>query len=389
MAGYVVWIAMKLISPLMATVIILSIAIVLSIALAIWISGIYSTYTTEYSVKLEMIHNVYALRTFFVDIENKGSTATSITHVFINDREARLVWAWDLTTNTYLGRENPLLEPGHTVRIAIRSPQAFDEGIFVNLKIYTSMGYQLGKLLYITGHSAQAYINDWALHMWNYDSEHMLAIYRDYYVLYDNGVIPDVPRLFITGDWRSIRGYNISFNMWYALMNLYQNETILTEIALTDGSSSWGFIDLIGYRNRSLYLYTSFDGYSALVSGDFTEAHRYTLCLRVYSSGSVEIDLFIDGEKVYSRNTTIIYGWFIANYAIGIWDPAAMYDLYFDKYSENIDYIYYDDYSVYDEFNTTTTVFTSYVTNPPNIEEITSYPVILYDGNVGFELEEV
>ncbi len=380
---------MESVSKLIAAIIIIAISLSLVILLSLWLTGIFASHTTAFSVRMDIIEGVYAVKTFFIDLRNTGSLETSITHVFINDEPAELVWAWDLTTNEYLGYKDPVVKPGHDVRIAIRSPRPFKPGSYVDVKIYTSAGLKLSKLIVVTGHKALDYINNGCFHEWNYNVEHMLAVYRDYYMLYGDQ-LPDLPRLSITSDWRSIRVYDVSFNMWYAFMNLNVEETIIVEIALTD-TSHWEFIDVKALSNGRIMIHTTYDDSSVILSQEYLDPHRYRLVLKVYNeTGEVELEIYIDDELVYEKNTTKIYGWYIGNLCIGVWDEETMFDLYMDKFTEYIDWIYYNDTRIQSEYNTATpTIFTSYRLDPTTYNEITSYPITLYDETIGLGIEQI
>ncbi len=381
---------MKSVSILVAIAVVTAIVVALSITIALWVSGITSSYVEHYNVRVEVIEGVYAVKTFFIDLRNTGSRDTSVVDVFINKKQANLVWAWDLTENKYLGYNRPLLKAGHLVRLAIRSREVFTPGSLVEVKIHTSHGIEVYKLINIKGHVAMNYINNGGMHIWNYNIEHMLAIYRDYYELRDKGLIHDIPKLEVTIDSRSIREYVIEFNTWYAFLNLWEENTIITEIALTDGSGSWEFIDIEASSNGKLAFYTSYDDNWVDIDKRYLDPHTYKIVLKTYITGIVEVMLYIDDELLVDRNTSSIYGWFIANLCIGVWDEEAMYDMYLDKFIERIDWIYHSDTRVEEEFTTSSTnIFTSYTTepNPSAIKSITSYPVKLYNETIGFEIE--
>ncbi len=378
------------VSKLVATVTIVAVALIVSIIASLWISGLTSSYASEFNVRIEVIEGIYVVKTFFIDLRNTGSIDTSITHVFINQKPARLIWAWDLDEDKYLGCSEPIVKSGHTVRIAIRSPKVFVPGSIVEVMIYTSHGLKLFKYVAVTGHTALAFINNGGFHTWNYNPGYMLAIYRDYYMLRDNGLLPDVPLLSVSADTRSVREYCIEYNMWYALLSLYQEENIIMEIAVTNGYGRWEYIDLEATRDGSIAFYTSYDDYYVKIHKSCLDPHSYKLLFRVYRGGIVEVILFIDGEKLVDRNTSSIYGWFIGNLCIGVWDKKAMYDMYLDKFQEHIDWVYYNDTVVYEEFNTSTTnLFTSYTIEPEASAEkpITSYPVVIASETLGFEIE--
>ncbi len=372
------------VSPLIAIVALTVVVVAVSILFALWSAGLVESHLDYFGFKVNIVEGYYAVKTIFVDLKNTGSKATSITNVFVNREPAELEWAWDLIDNRYLGNKNPLLKPGHRIRIAIKSPKTLKPGTFVEIKLLTSHGVELYKMIRISGHKALDYINNGYFRSWDYDPSHKLAIYRDYYtVVYDNNELPDLPKL----STNTLTIYDLSFNMWYSMANLNVDETIIFEIALFDGENTWSFIDLIAKADGRTYVRLAFDNLEVDLGVSYLDPHNYKVVFKPFSPGIVEIKFFIDNRLVFSYNTTKVYDWIIANICFGVWNEASMHEMYLDKLREYIEWIAYGSTSLYEEFDDKdTSVFTSYIVE--NTSAITGYPVILYDGLMGFGIEK-
>ncbi len=258
----------------------------------------------------------------------------------------------------------------------------------VSIRMHTSSGQEIYTILRVNAHPALQYINNGYLYVWDYVPVHMLAIYREYWRLPNN--LPWTPELG-TDTWGAIEKYEVSFNMWYANLQIKGGPQIIMEIGLENeaNSNDWRYIDLKADPDGNLLFYIP--GYGDIqLNYKSTDPHSYRLVLRVYGQeGKVEVKLFIDRKLVVDENTTEIYGFYIENICFGVWDVDAMSMLYLDKYHEIINYVYEDTFELYSGFNDTTkVVFTSYVDTPGSIHDIEGYPTILYGGKLGFTIEE-
>ncbi len=79
---------MKAISPVIATVIIVSVAIAISIAVALWLAGVTTGFT---GVERLEIYNAYAEKkgdnfVVYVYLRNTGTTDATIKEIFINNK---------------------------------------------------------------------------------------------------------------------------------------------------------------------------------------------------------------------------------------------------------------------------------------------------------------
>ena len=145
---------MKAISPVIATVIIVSVAIAISIAVALWLTGITSGFTQTENLQIVSAYaqgnanNGWALT---LSIKNTGTTTASITNVFINGRPYSSVTG--VTVYVAVGTTNQTLsqwggsvpvKPGEnatvTIIIAPQSTSGFTDGQMVNVKVHTASG---------------------------------------------------------------------------------------------------------------------------------------------------------------------------------------------------------------------------------------------------------
>ncbi len=132
---------MRAISPVIATVIIVSVAIAISIAVALWLTGVTSGFTQTENLQ---IVSSYATAVTNPDngwnvtivLKNTGTVAATIDNIFINGipiSNAQGV-SWYNGTGT-------TIDPGKNVTIVIVLKQGtFSPGQMVNIKIHTASG---------------------------------------------------------------------------------------------------------------------------------------------------------------------------------------------------------------------------------------------------------
>ncbi len=380
---------MRSISVLMASIIIVAVVIALSIGYALWISSVTTDLTMNKNVRIEFYEALYAVKTIMIELSNKGTTTTSVTHVFINNIPAEIAWGWDLTTNEYLGRNDIPLRPGHRVMIAVKTSRfQLGPGVWVEVKIHTSSGVELYRSIMLTGHYALNYIREGFANSWDYSSKYMLAVYRDYYSLYDNGTIDHVPKLSIWNDEGATTYYRIEFNFWYAYLQLSTDESIIYEIAFTK-KGKWRFLDLIATSSGNIELELNFGKQVIRVDTGkrIMEPHNVVIEFKVYRR-KVEIIVTIDNDIVYHANTTKLKKWQIANQCFGVWNEASIWELYIDNIAENITWKNGGYYYIEEDFDDLyTNFFTDYRINRTVLLEITGYPVLHYNGDLGIMLD--
>ncbi len=378
---------MRGVSTVIAVVIIVAVTVALSIALAMWLLGVQGM-AQRSPARLVITRGTYAVRTLFIDMRNYGPGEATVTAVYVDSRLCSIVWAWDMSTGEYIGEPQPRVRVGREVRVAVRLPFTLRPGALADIRVETAQGHEYHVVLEVRSHRALLYINNGGAHIWDYTPSYMLAVYRDYYSLM-YGQLPDVPGL-DPGDpsGRGVYRYMFSFNLWYAAMNPLRSNTTMVELALTDGAGTWVFIDLRALENGYIEVYTSFDDVTRVVDARYMVAHRYTIVLTPHpETRSVEIKLLVDGETLYARNATGIYGYIVANICIGIWDPSAIYDLYIDKVEEKIQWANYPATHITEEFNTTSQqVFTGYIDQPGQAPRPLQNPLQLHDGKQGYEI---
>ena len=132
---------MRAISPVIATVIIVSVAIAISIAVALWLTGITSGFTqtedlqivSSYATAITTPVNGWNVT---IEIKNTGTTAATIDNIFVNGipaNNANGVYWFNGTGTT--------IKPGGKATIIITLQQGpFTAGQMVNIKIHTASG---------------------------------------------------------------------------------------------------------------------------------------------------------------------------------------------------------------------------------------------------------
>lgn len=80
----------KAVSPVLATVILVAVAITVSVGVSYWLGGVSSQYTNNEKVEIWSAYTVFTSGAaggweLKLGLKNSGSAASTITHVFIND----------------------------------------------------------------------------------------------------------------------------------------------------------------------------------------------------------------------------------------------------------------------------------------------------------------
>jgi len=157
----------KAISPVIATVILVAVAITVAVGVSYWMSGIAGQYTafekieisTGYSEKVDDGDPNYVFLGWQVTLElkNTGSTTASLTRVFVNDialldvdyGETAPKWVDDglATSLLYAGTT---IESGDTKTVYIYIDDTFgtlSSGTTVNVKVHSAGGMDYIKLI--------------------------------------------------------------------------------------------------------------------------------------------------------------------------------------------------------------------------------------------------
>ena len=148
----------KAISPVIATVILVAVAITVAVGVSYWMSGISSQYTQFEKVEIQ---TGYATTipgsgwNITMSIKNSGSGASTITHVFVNDVPIGTYDSKALpaagTTTTDLYATGLTLEAGEAgdvyVVIASGGTSKLSSGTTVNIKLHSAGGMDYIKLI--------------------------------------------------------------------------------------------------------------------------------------------------------------------------------------------------------------------------------------------------
>jgi len=154
----------RAISPVIATVILVAVAITVAVGVSYWMSGIAGQYTafekieisTGYSEKMETA-GVFDGWQVTLELKNSGSETASLTRVFINDiaildtnyGQATPSWvAGGLATS--LLYDGTTVESGNTVTVLIYIDDTFgtlSSGTTLNVKIHSAGGMDYIKLI--------------------------------------------------------------------------------------------------------------------------------------------------------------------------------------------------------------------------------------------------
>jgi len=127
------------ISPVIATVILVAIAIVISIAAAFWMTGLLSSFTSYEKIEIRYIYasrdaNAYTVK---LTVANTGPATATIQELRINDKELS-----DISTSITIDITTPyILNSGGTVDITISglTTSDFPPGTSIKISVITSV----------------------------------------------------------------------------------------------------------------------------------------------------------------------------------------------------------------------------------------------------------
>ena len=157
----------KAVSPVIATVILVAVAITISVAVAYWMGGISSQYTKFEKVEVQnaiVTQNPDGLWTIVVKLKNTGTSQCSITDAFINDRSLGTGISYTTTLGTLpavgsgLGtwgyKDTATLASGATGEVTIAVANggsgqftSLSSGTTLNLKFHSAGGMDYLKLV--------------------------------------------------------------------------------------------------------------------------------------------------------------------------------------------------------------------------------------------------
>ena len=137
---------MRAISPVIATVIIVSVAIAISIAVALWLTGITSGFTQMENLKIYSYPTAGNSTYYFVyiTVNNTGTTTATIDNLFINGKplyEANAKVVIEVGNTNYTITQRPSINSGEGAMIYLfLDKNAYSPGQMVNIKIHTASG---------------------------------------------------------------------------------------------------------------------------------------------------------------------------------------------------------------------------------------------------------
>ena len=158
----------KGVSPVIATVILVAVAITVSVAVAYWMSGIAGQYTSFEKVEIQSATVTYITVNathesqwqIVVDLKNTGTKAATIISVFVNDVEAGYALAppapaatgiTAVLDTTVAGDPLQILSGASgIVKVWIVSGEILSAGTTVNVKIHSAGGMDYPKLVQLT-----------------------------------------------------------------------------------------------------------------------------------------------------------------------------------------------------------------------------------------------
>ena len=168
----------KGVSPVIATVILVAVAITVSVAVAYWMSGIAGQYTSFEKVEIQQATSTYDDTTNYewtivIKLKNTGTAAATLTSLFINDYEVDQ-YGWTIATLANEGEAatdmttTTTIESGATVTLTLLIDGPGDTGetippvpgtdqwkfvsagTTVNIKIHSAGGMDYIKLVQLT-----------------------------------------------------------------------------------------------------------------------------------------------------------------------------------------------------------------------------------------------
>jgi len=160
----------RAISPVIATVILVAVAITVAVGVSYWMSGIAGQYTSFEKVEIQSAvctYNTHATLDNYweiiIDLKNSGTKAATLTDVFVNDAETEYAKEYaassdgitaELDPNGATGGEPLHIESGVTDTITVwiedSSKVTLSSGTTVNIKIHSASGMDYIKLVQLT-----------------------------------------------------------------------------------------------------------------------------------------------------------------------------------------------------------------------------------------------
>jgi len=156
----------KAVSPVIATVILVAVAITVAVGVSYWMGGISAQYTQFEKIEVQTGYSEWVTDggavnsgwNITLELKNTGSAASTITHVFINDKPVTLLGAYDDLfivgdLKTSILDSGLLLEAGQSKDMCILIDDAYENlssGTTVNVKLHSAGGMDYIKLIRLT-----------------------------------------------------------------------------------------------------------------------------------------------------------------------------------------------------------------------------------------------
>ena len=149
----------KAVSPVIATVILVAVAITVSVGVSYWMGGISAQYTQFEKIEIQTGYSTFSAPGWKLDLslKNSGSATSTITHLFINDIPITLTAAADFSGTNSTVTDIPLtglsLDAGESDSIQIWIGVGYyslSSGTTVNVKLHSAGGMDYIKLIRLT-----------------------------------------------------------------------------------------------------------------------------------------------------------------------------------------------------------------------------------------------
>jgi flagellin-like protein len=148
----------KAVSPVIATVVLVAVAITVSVAVAYWMGGIAGQYTKFEKVEIQnaVCTNNGTFWTITMKLKNTGTAGSTLISVFINEVEvdnydstSPVANAWATNINTTV---NTVIRSGQTLTVyfwmdSAKTGSTLTSGTTINIKIHSSGGMDYIKLV--------------------------------------------------------------------------------------------------------------------------------------------------------------------------------------------------------------------------------------------------
>jgi flagellin-like protein len=149
----------KAVSPVIATVILVAVAITVAVGVSYWMSGISSQYTQFEKIEIQTGYasSITGGWNVTMEIKNSGSAEASLTHVFINDIPVTVTTLPAMTNSTLASNINELgtLTAGQSATVVVyigndlstAGLANLSAGTTVNIKLHSAGGMDYIKLI--------------------------------------------------------------------------------------------------------------------------------------------------------------------------------------------------------------------------------------------------